>query len=125
MLVPWLVSGFLKLITPFIDPMTREKLKFNEDVRNYVPAEHLWTEFNGDLEFEYDHDEYWPSLINHCNERKAEQKARWEKAGKNYGESETYIRGGDVPSVHQKTEQKQSADENTPETAPVEALVQA
>ncbi|KAI9788427.1 MAG: hypothetical protein M1833_003008, partial [Piccolia ochrophora] len=29
--LPWFINGFFKLITPFIDPMTREKLKFNED----------------------------------------------------------------------------------------------
>jgi len=49
--IPWIVHGFFKLITPFIDPHTREKLKFNEDMRQYVPAEQLWTTFKGDLDF--------------------------------------------------------------------------
>jgi hypothetical protein len=87
------VWGFFKLITPFIDPLTREKLKFNEDVRLYVPPEQLWTEFNGDVEFEYDHDVYWPALQKLCEEKHVEQKARWVAAGSRYGESEAVIRG--------------------------------
>jgi CRAL/TRIO domain len=93
--VPWVVWGFFKLITPFIDPLTREKLKFNEDIRIYVPPEQLWKEFNGDLDFEYDHTAYWPAFISLCNQRRAEYKARWEKAGKHYGESERYLKGDD------------------------------
>jgi hypothetical protein len=94
--VPWVVWGFFKLITPFIDPLTREKLKFNEDIRQYVPPEQLWKEFGGDVDFEYDHATYWPALLKACEERRAERKARWEKAGKQYGESETYLKGGNV-----------------------------
>lgn len=95
--VPWVVWGFFKLITPFIDPLTREKLKFNEDVRQFVPPEQLWKEFGGDVDFEYDHVTYWPALLKLCEEKRAEQKARWEKAGKQYGESETYLKAGDDP----------------------------
>lgn len=88
--------GFFKLITPFIDPLTREKLKFNEDIRQYVPPEQLWKEFGGDVDFDYDHATYWPVLLKVCEERRAERKARWEKAGKQYGESETYLKGGNA-----------------------------
>lgn len=76
--------------------MTREKLKFNEDVRQYVPPEQLWKEFGGDVDFEYDHSIYWPALLKLCEEKRAEQKARWEQAGKQYGESEAYLKGGDI-----------------------------
>lgn len=94
--VPWMVNGFFKLITPFIDPLTREKLKFNDNMRNHVPPTQLWNEFQGDLEFEYDHATYWPALISLCEERRNIQIARWEKGGKQYGESETYLRSGDL-----------------------------
>src|SRR6266487_2340725 len=80
--VPWVVWGFFKLITPFIDPLTREKLKFNEDTKIYVPAEQLWTENGGQLNFEYDHSVYWPTLSKICAEKRAALKERWEKAGK-------------------------------------------
>jgi hypothetical protein len=107
--VPWLVWGFFKLITPFIDPLTREKLKFNEDMRLHVPPEQLWTEFQGDLEFDYDHATYWPALLKLCDEKHAELKARWIEAGKNYGESELYLKGGDAQSVG-----SQKPDQETP-----------
>jgi hypothetical protein len=79
--------------------LTREKLKFNEDVRQYVPPEQLWKEFGGDVDFEYDHATYWPALLKLCEEKRAEQKARWEKAGKQYGESETYLKSSDVQDI--------------------------
>ena len=91
--MPWVVWGFFKLITPFIDPLTREKLKFNEDMNQYVPTEQLWTEFNGQQEFEYDHSVYWPALLKLCNERREARKARWVAGGKLIGELEDYLSG--------------------------------
>jgi hypothetical protein len=135
-IVPWVVWGFFKLITPFIDPLTKEKLKFNDDMRQHVPPQQLWNEFHGDLEFEYDHATYWPALLKLCEERRTEQRERWVKAGKHYGESETYIKGGNAPSVGQasapetlQTAEKgkedillQSAPESSPETqAPIQS----
>ncbi len=94
-LVPLVVWAFFKLITPFIDPLTREKLKFNEDMRQYVPSEQLWTEFNGSLEFEYDHSVYWPALMELARERREARMARWVAGGKHIGELEEYL-GGSV-----------------------------
>lgn len=91
--VPFIVWGFFKLITPFIDPLTREKLKFNEDMSQYVPKEQLWTEFNGGLQFDYDHSVYWPALMEMCEEKRIERKKRWEAGGKQIGETEDYLTG--------------------------------
>ncbi|CAK7246118.1 MAG: Phosphatidylinositol transfer protein (PITP) [Sporothrix thermara] len=91
--VPWVVWGFFKLITPFIDPLTREKLKFNEDMNLHVPSEQLWTDFQGKLEFEYDHEVYWPALTKMAAERRASRLARWEANGKQIGELEDYLYG--------------------------------
>ncbi|KAK3328289.1 CRAL-TRIO domain-containing protein [Cercophora scortea] len=91
--VPWIVNGFLKLITPFIDPMTREKLKFNDDMRQFVPTEQLWTEFHGSLEFEYDHSVYWPAFIKLCHERHEARLQRWISGGQHIGELEDYLTG--------------------------------
>ncbi|KAI1498489.1 cral trio domain-containing protein [Biscogniauxia marginata] len=92
--VPWVVWGFFKLITPFIDPLTKEKLKFNEDMTQYVPKEQLWTEFGGgELQFEYDHSVYWPALHKLSSERRAEWTRRWEAGGKQIGETEDYLKG--------------------------------
>lgn len=108
--MPWVVWGFFKLITPFIDPLTREKLKFNEDMNQYVPTEQLWTEFDGQLEFEYEHSVYWPALIKLCNERRADRMARWVAGGKLVGELEDYLAGalttgaGSEPTVDANTD---------------------
>jgi hypothetical protein len=95
---------FLKLIMPFVDPLTREKLHFNEELSRFVPREQLWADVGGDVQFEYDHDTYWPALNDLCKERASARKSRWEAAGKHYGESELYLKGGDAPSVGQKVE---------------------
>ncbi|KAK1760410.1 CRAL-TRIO domain-containing protein [Echria macrotheca] len=90
---PWVIQGFFKLITPFIDPHTREKLKFNEDMKKYVPNEQLWTTFNGALDFEYDHAVYWPALTKLAAERREARRQRWIAGGKQIGESEDYLAG--------------------------------
>lgn len=90
-----MVWGFFKLITPFIDPRTVDKLKFNEVMTQYVEPDQLWTEYQeqGRLDFEYDHAEYWPALEKLCAEIRAERKARWVAGGKLVGEFEDYITG--------------------------------
>jgi len=91
--VPWVVWGFFKLITPFIDPLTKEKIKFNEDMTQYVTPEQLVTEFSGGkLTFNYDHSAYWPALMKITDERRAERRQRWEAGGKHIGEFEDYLK---------------------------------
>ncbi|KAH6850610.1 CRAL-TRIO domain-containing protein [Chaetomium sp. MPI-CAGE-AT-0009] len=90
----WIVTGFFKLITPFIDPNTREKLKFNEDMSQYVPTEQMWNEFSsGKLGFDYDHSVYWPALQKLCGERREARRQRWVAGGQQLGESEDYLSG--------------------------------
>lgn len=92
--------GFFKIITPFIDPVTREKLKFNEDMKQYVPPEQLWSaDWGGDMDFEYDHSVYWPALNDMCRQRREDRRRRWEAAGGLIGESEDYLAGGTDESV--------------------------
>jgi hypothetical protein len=101
--LPWYVSTFFKLISPFIDPVTRDKMKFNEDLKQYVPTEQLWDQRGGQLKFEYDHSVYWPAWTEECKKRRAAYIERWEKGGKMLGEYEAYLRGGDHPSLSQET----------------------
>lgn len=99
--VPFLVNGFFKLIKPLLDPVTKEKMKFNEDMKQYVPAEQLWTEFSdGNLKFEYDHAVYWPALMKLCETRREEQKKRWAAGGSIIGESELYLKGAAEKGVN-------------------------
>lgn len=93
--VPWVIWGFFKLITPFIDPITREKIKFNEDMKIYVPREQLMKEANGDVNFQYDHKTYWPALTKLTEMKRAAYRERWTAAGKRIGEYELYLRGGE------------------------------
>jgi hypothetical protein len=101
--------------------LTRQKLKYNDDMRQHVPPQQLWDQFHGDMKFEYDHSVYWPALLKFAEERYSERRERWVKAGKHYGESESYLRGGNVSSMFQP-----SANEDAPapekETMPTESM---
>jgi hypothetical protein len=97
--LPWYISIFLKAINPFIDPVTKEKIKYNEPLTDHVPAAQLMKASGGEIDFKYDHDLYWPALENLAAKRRAERVERWEKAGKLIGESEVYLWGGEEGSV--------------------------
>ncbi|KAL8736555.1 MAG: hypothetical protein Q9181_002383 [Wetmoreana brouardii] len=97
--IPWVVWTFFKLINPFIDPATREKLKFDQDLRQFVPPSQLLTTYGGDVNFVYDHEVYWPALNELAAKKRAMMMERWVKAGKKVGESEHYLRGGQEGAV--------------------------
>ncbi|KAJ4395626.1 Phosphatidylinositol transfer protein (PITP) [Didymella pomorum] len=108
--LPWYVSIFLKAINPFIDPVTKEKIKYNEPLTDHVPAQQLMKASGGEIDFKYDHDVYWPALEKLAAERRAGRVERWEKAGKIIGESEVYLWGGEEKSLGDKP-----AETNVPE----------
>ena len=91
--VPWLIWGFFKAISPFIDPLTREKLKFDEDLRQLVPPEQLIKAYGGEIDFDYIHNKYWPALNELAGTRRREMLQRWEMAGSIIGERESYLKG--------------------------------
>lgn len=91
--VPWLIRGFFTAIGPFIDPQTKEKLKFDEDLRKLIPPQQLIKAYNGDVDFQYEHEIYWPALNTLAETRRKEMNARWEAAGERIGESESYLKG--------------------------------
>jgi len=93
--VPWYITTFFKLISPFIDPVTKDKMVFNQDLRNYVPPSQLDKAYGGDADFEYDHSIYWPALDQLCRDRRAMYYKRWVEGGQQIGEYEAYLRGGD------------------------------
>lgn len=90
--IPWLASAFLKLIHPFIDPLTREKLVFSEPFPNYVPTNQLDEDFGGKVAFEYEHTKYWPSLTELTASRRKIYKANFEALGGIVGLSEFDLR---------------------------------
>ncbi|KAK6350082.1 hypothetical protein TWF696_006329 [Orbilia brochopaga] len=93
--IPWWANLFLKAIWPFIDPVTRPKLKFNDDMSLHVPKSHLLKEFKGDVDFTYDHAAYWPNFVELCAERRRRYEERWRANGGQIGESEFYLKGGE------------------------------
>lgn len=95
--IPLLAWTFLKIIHPFIDPLTREKLVFDQPFENYVPVEQLDREFGGQVDFEYDHAVYWEQMNAIANQKKQHYLQRFERFGKQIGLSEFDLRGtGDV-----------------------------
>ncbi|KAF2112889.1 CRAL-TRIO domain-containing protein [Lophiotrema nucula] len=97
--LPWYVTTFLKLVSPFIDPVTKTKMRYNEPLTDHIPSSQLMKNAGGDVDFVYDHATYWPALDELATQRRTERKQRWEAAGKVVGESEVYLWGGDEPSV--------------------------
>lgn len=64
--LPMLLNFFYKGISPFLDPVTRDKMRFNPDLFDLVPKSQLDSDFGGDFDFEFDHEVYWKQIVDHC-----------------------------------------------------------
>ncbi|KAF9236849.1 CRAL-TRIO domain-containing protein [Melanogaster broomeanus] len=64
--LPFLLNFFYKGIAPFLDPVTRDKMRFNPDLFELIPRSQLDADFDGDYEFEFSHESYWKQVIDHC-----------------------------------------------------------
>ncbi|KAF7974884.1 hypothetical protein HWV62_11021 [Athelia sp. TMB] len=64
--LPYLLNFFYKGISPFLDPVTRDKMRFNPDLLELVPREQLDADFGGDNEFEFEKDSYWKQVVEFC-----------------------------------------------------------
>ncbi|PSK35196.1 hypothetical protein C7M61_004861 [Candidozyma pseudohaemuli] len=91
--IPWLGWTFLKIIHPFIDPLTREKLVFDQPFPDYVPKLQLDKDFGGKVNFEYEQEKYWPQMISIAEEKKRKYVKRFETFGSKVGLSEYDLRG--------------------------------
>ena len=110
--VPFLINAFFKVITPFVDPVTRPKMRFNPEIvkEGIFDKDLCWKEFGGDIEFVYEHEKYWPALIELVEERKKKKLEKWKKLGGTVGlkewdfkrvdeESESEDKGGEKAEV--------------------------
>ncbi len=91
--IPFVAWTFLKLIHPFIDPQTREKIIFDKPFEDYVPSDQLDKDYGGKLFFEYKHDIYFPALIEQAEAKKERSFERFLKFGGVVGLSEYDLRG--------------------------------
>ncbi|EGN93588.1 hypothetical protein SERLA73DRAFT_189301 [Serpula lacrymans var. lacrymans S7.3] len=64
--LPTLLSFFYKGISPFLDPVTRDKMRFNPDLFQLIPREQLDADFGGEYEFEFEPEAYWEQIVKHC-----------------------------------------------------------
>ena len=86
-----IVNMFFKVIMPFVDPITRQKIKFNPSVveDGIFDEEQLMSKWwDGSRDFEYDHAQYWPALVKMTEERRKAQMQRWRELGGKIGTSE-------------------------------------
>ena len=89
--------AFLNLIFPFVDPVTRVKIKFNPKVveQGIMAPDQVMAEWNGSVEFEYSHEEYWKELVRLCETRRKTWLQHWRTLGGTVGVSEwDYKMGG-------------------------------
>ncbi|KAI0673925.1 CRAL/TRIO domain-containing protein [Trametes maxima] len=64
--LPMLLNFFYKGISPFLDPVTRDKMRFNPDLFELIPKEQLDADFGGDFEYEFEPKSYWEQIVAHC-----------------------------------------------------------
>lgn len=110
---------------PFVDPVTRLKVKINpkaclrilsarytsrlliyifgqsqviEDGL-FEPSMIFTKSWGGAINFEYDHAQYWPKLVGMSDTSRAEQMARWKELGGTVGLEEWIIKGGPDRSI--------------------------
>lgn len=112
--IPWLLNAFFKVIMPLVDPVTRDKVRFNPKVveEGLVDADKLMSAggWGGSVEFEYVHEKYWPAFIELCKTTREEQMARWRALGGHIGIDEWSIKGGVTPKEPEAEVATQAAE---------------
>ena len=94
--VPWVLNAFYKLITPLVDPVTRDKMRFNPKVvqDGLFASDAVWKEFGGAVDFQYEHKTYWPAFVQLAEERRARMMKRWQELGARVGLKEWEMKDG-------------------------------
>ncbi|PPQ75361.1 hypothetical protein CVT24_013148 [Panaeolus cyanescens] len=64
--LPMLLNFFYKGISPFLDPVTRDKMRFNPDLLELIPASQLDADFGGQNNFQFDANSYWEQIVTAC-----------------------------------------------------------
>ncbi|KAI9291979.1 CRAL/TRIO domain-containing protein, partial [Neoconidiobolus thromboides FSU 785] len=66
---PWVFSGFFKIISPLMDPVTKDKIRFcngkkidDNHLSHFVPDWNLFKDFGGKSEYTFDSDKYFEQV---------------------------------------------------------------
>lgn len=125
--VPFLVNAFFKVIMPFVDPITRNKVKFNPNIFNdgFFDKDQVMhvSGWDGGCQFEWDHAKYWPALVAMCEERREKMVKRWKELGAKVGISEWEMKTGWSASA--PDESSIPVDEKSIEEQPIEVVALA
>jgi hypothetical protein len=91
------------MISPFIDPITRNKMKFNpKPIQDGLfAADELFKDggWGGEREFVWDHEKYWGPFVRMCAEIREGHMARWRKLGARVGCDERDYKLGEVVDI--------------------------
>jgi len=109
--IPWYVDMFLKMIWPFVDPVTKTKVHFNPKVldEQLMSPDMLIQQWGGNIEFEYDHAQYWPELLRLVRERRGANMRRWRFLGAKVGVSEWDYKDGSGVLKMEELEKEQTS----------------
>ncbi|KAG2087346.1 CRAL TRIO domain-containing protein [Suillus cothurnatus] len=104
--LPWILNAFITVLTPFMDPYTRQKLVFNPVInenglfrtvadaeawdvdstsRVFEPDQLIQEGWNGLQQFTYSHCVYWEALVKLCEERHSRMFVAWHRMGGKVG----------------------------------------
>jgi len=64
--LPTILAFFYRGLSPFMDPVTRDKIRFNPNLLELIPAEQLDAAFGGENEYTFESESYWEQLVTHC-----------------------------------------------------------
>ncbi|KIL71357.1 hypothetical protein M378DRAFT_65391 [Amanita muscaria Koide BX008] len=64
--LPTILAFFYKAISPFLDPVTRDKILFNPDLKALIPLSQLDAELGGEFNFEFEPNSYWNQFVSTC-----------------------------------------------------------
>jgi hypothetical protein len=64
--LPILLTFFYKGISPFLDPVTRDKMRFNPNLSELIPRSQLDANFGGDHTLIFDPESYWDQIVATC-----------------------------------------------------------
>ncbi|CAD6903081.1 unnamed protein product [Tilletia controversa] len=64
---PWFFTLFFRVVSPFVDPITRQKILFNPSMTSLANPDQIATQWEGgEYDYEWDFDSYWSQLLDYC-----------------------------------------------------------